>query len=421
MGNKVKRNYKDGLFNAGLIFLIGSMIVSIANYLYHLFMGRMLGPHEYGVLGSLFAIIYISTFATGTFNKVISKYTSELKSKNKLNNLKYLVRKGFYKVSVIGFILLLIYFALTPFLADFMNLDSVTGLVITGIVAYMSLILTLFIGYLNGIQEFVWQNTSNVITTIIKLVLAIIFVYIGYSVNGALFAIIIGSIAGIIICYFPIKKSLKGAIKEKFNTREIYLYTIPVFFASLFPVLLITIDTILVKHYFSSHDAGLYAALGNIGKIIWFGSGFLIGAIFPKIVALKSQKKDTSRLLIKAMFITLFLAGIGCIVYFITPTLIVNTLYGKEYLEIVKLIGLFGIGMAMYSLSQVLITYNLAIEKYKFIYIILAGFIIEMTGIILYHNSLLDITKIFVVTNAIILGLMLVYNINDLFKNGYDK
>jgi len=407
---------KNELFNAGLIFLIGSFLVSIFNYLYHLFMGRMLGPVEYGILGSLFAIIYISTFATGTFNKVISKSVSEFHSKEQKGFLTYLVKRGLYKVSLYGFVVLILFCLATPFIANFMNLDSITGLIITGIVAYLSLILTLFIGVLNGMQKFVWQNASSIVSSFLKVTIAVILVMIGFGVNGALFAIIIGTIAGIFVCYYPIKNSLKNTIKEKFDTKAIYKYAIPVFIASFFSILLITLDQILVKHYLTSHDAGLYAAASNIGKIIWFGSGFLVGALFPKIVSLKSQNKDTSTILIQGILMTLFLASIGCIVYFITPTFIVNILYGKDYIEIVPLIGLFGIGMAFYSLIQIMINYNLAVEKYGFIYIIIIGFIIEIAGIITYHQTLLDIVKIFTVSNALILGGILIYNINDFFK-----
>ena len=55
---------KDSLFFSGTIFLIGAISVAVLNYLYHLFMGRMLGPSDYGILGSLFALIYIKLLKT---------------------------------------------------------------------------------------------------------------------------------------------------------------------------------------------------------------------------------------------------------------------------------------------------------------------------------------------------------------------
>jgi O-antigen/teichoic acid export membrane protein len=282
----------------------------------------------------------------------------------------------------------------------------------------LSLVLTLFIGVLNGLEKFTYQNFSSVVSALLKVGFAVLFVFIGYGVNGALWGIILGLVAGIVICYVPLNSLVREANYEKFDSKPIYRYAVPVFFASMFSIFVVTVDQILVKHFFSSVDAGLYAAAGNVGKIIWFGSGFLTSVLFPQIVALKAQKKDTSKLLMKVLLISGLLAVIGCVVYFSTPNLIVNLLYGSDYLSIAPLIGLFGVGMMFFSLLQVMITYNLAMEKYNFIYIILLGLIIEVAGIFVFHESLLDIVKIFLVSNALMLFGVLVYNLKDFFENG---
>lgn len=416
MGKKNFFVVDNELIGPGLIFLFSGILVSLFNYLYHFFMGRMLGPEDYGILGSVFAIVYISTFTSNSLNRVISKFVSEFKSKNQIGFINYLIKKGFLKILTFGFFFLIIYILITPFIAQYMNLSSTDSLIIAGIIAYFSIILTLFTGVLNGIQKFGWQNLSNIVSSLLKFFLAVILVYLGYSVNGALFAIVIGIVASIVICYFPLMDILKS-VKKEFYTKKVYVYAAYVFIASFLSILLISLDQILVKHYLSSEKAGLYIALGNIGKIIWFSSGFLTGVIFPKIVALHYGKKDVLKILKKSIFITLFIAGMLSVIYFTIPGFIINLSYGEKYLEIKDLIGFFGIGMVMYSLIQLLITYNLAIERYGFIYIIFFGLIIEIFGIIFYHKTLFDVTKIFVVTNTIILMLMFFYN-KEILTNG---
>ena len=44
------------------------------------------------------------------------------------------------------------------------------------------------------------------------------------------------------------------------------------------------IDVILVKHYFSADEAGHYAALSQLGKIIIFGTGAIASVMFPLVV-----------------------------------------------------------------------------------------------------------------------------------------
>ncbi len=413
----MKNTKNDGLFISGTIFLVGFIFVSIFNYLYHLFMGRMLGPTEYGVLGSLFAIIYFATFSTDTFNKVISKHAAEFHSKNEKGFLKYLIKRGLMKVALYGTIVLLIYFAAIPFLAEFLNIESYTELAITGVIAFFSLVGVVFSGALNGMQKFVWQNLSSVISTLLKFSIAILLVFLGFGVNGALFALVIGAIAGIFISYIPLKKLLKTTKPEKFNTKRIYQYALPVFFSSLFVILLITADQLLVKHFLSSADAGFYAAAGNIAKAIWFSSGFLTAALFPKIASLKARNLNASKILIKAIIYTSLLALIGLTIFYFAPSLVVGVLYGPQYAPISSLIFLFGLGMAFFSLIQLLVVYNLATDRYGFVYILALGLLAEVIGITYFHESLLQIVKIFLISTLSVLILTLIYTFSGKKEN----
>jgi len=408
---------ENALLGAGILFFFFAAISAVFNYLYHLSMGRMLGPEDYGILGSLFAIIYIASFSTQTFNLVIAKQVAEFNGKNQLGKVKSLYYAGFKKTILFGIIGLGIYLLLTPTIASFMNIPSYSEIIIVGIITFFLFIGVLFTGILNGLQKFVWQNNSGFVSTVLKLVLAILFVFIGFKINGALTAILIGTIATIVIAYIPIKSTLKNIKEQPFDSKKVYLYAIPVFFASMIFIFIITLDQILVKHYFSSSDAGIYAAAGMIGKMIWFGSSFLISPLFPKLVSLKSKGKDTSKLFFKVILYTTTLVVLGCLVFYIAPTFIVTLLYGEAYLDSIPLILMFGICLGIYSIIQIFMTYNLAIEKYSFIYVFAIGIIFEIAGIYLFHNTLMDIIKIVLITNIFILVSFLIINKNDLLNN----
>lgn len=263
-----------------------------------------------------------------------------------------------------------------------------------------------------------WQNSLSFVSAVLKFGFALLLVYLGFGVHGALIAVIIGVIVMLIVGMYSLRKEINGVKSEKFDSKEIYLYAIPVLLSAVLPLLLITFDQILVKHFFSSVDAGYYAAAGNIAKIIWFGSGFLVSALFPKIVSGKAQGKDVSKMLSKGLIYTSFLVLIGVGIYFATPRLIVLAIYGSDYLPIASLIGMFGLALGLYSITQVFIVYNLAVEKYKFLWILLLGFLLEVVGIAIFHSSLSDIIKISLLSESFILAMMLVYNRKEIFKNG---
>ncbi len=420
--DNVKNSFliKDELFNAGLIFLVFSLVTSGFNYLYQVFMGRILGPVDYGILGSLFAIVYIVSFSSSPFNLVISKSVAEYRGKNEKQKIKKLFRRSLFWISIFSIVFFIIYLLLVPLIAKFMNLNSNnTEIIIVGFIAVFSFISVIFSGTLNGLEKFVWQNCSNFSSALFKLIFGIVFVLVGFSLNGALGAILFGTLFGMLISYIPLRKEFKGIKEQDFDAKKAYLYAIPVFISSIIFIFIITLDQILVKHFFSSADAGIYAAAGMIGKIVWFSTAFLIGPLFPKVVRLKAEGKSPSKLLINALIYISLIIIAECIVFFIAPTFVVNAIYGKSYLAAVPLIGILGIALGIFSLIQIFMTYNLAIEKYNFIYLFLIGIIIEIIGIYFYHSSLLDIVKIVLITTVLIFISMIIYNRKDLWgENG---
>ena len=50
---------KDELVENGTIMFMFGTIAGIFNYIYQVYMGRALGPEEYGIFGALFAIFYL--------------------------------------------------------------------------------------------------------------------------------------------------------------------------------------------------------------------------------------------------------------------------------------------------------------------------------------------------------------------------
>jgi len=222
------------------------------------------------------------------------------------------------------------------------------------------------------------------------------------------------------VSYIPIKKELKKIRKKVIDLKPIYAYGIPVFISSILFILIITIDQILVKHFFSSADAGIYAAAGMIAKIVWFGSSFLIGPLFPKVVALKSKNKDTSKLLTKSLVYVSVLVTLGCIILFIAPSFLVRVLSGHLYDSAIPLLGLFGVSLGIFSILQIFMTYNLAVEKFKFIYIFALGILIEVVGIYLFHSSLMDVVKIVLITNIFLIIALILFNKKEILgKNSF--
>lgn len=272
-------------------------------------------------------------------------------------------------------------------------------------------------GVLRGLQKFYWIGVSNIITSFSKLVFGILLVTLGFGVGGALNSLNIAFVFAILIPLIPtwfIFKYKKGSI----NHIDLFKYSVPVLLAAISLILITNFDLILVKHYFSSLEAGFYTAASMLAKIIWFISIALVTVMFPKIADLHAKKKDSSILLKNSLLYTFLISFSVVLVYFVAPTFVSKLLYGPEY-EISNLIGLFALALGFFALNNVLVYYNLAVKRTRFVIFLMLVLLLEIVSIVLFHNTLIEVVKVVLISNFVLLAYLMFYTRKELgFKNG---
>jgi len=169
------------------------------------------------------------------------------------------------------------------------------------------------------------------------------------------------------------------------------------------------IDIIMVKHYFSQSLAGYYAAISMIGKVILFATSSLIFVMFPKTSELHSENKETNKMLRSTLFYVVLISTGIVMTYFLAPNLIVSLAFGNEY-NIGKYIGWYSIAMALFSINNLFIMYNMAKGKLGFIYGLMVFIIIEVTAIPLFHDTLMSVIAVVAMVMFISLIYLVLYS-----------
>ena len=72
--------------------------------------------------------------------------------------------------------------------------------------------------------------------------------------------------------------------------------------------MIITMDLILVKHFFSDQDAGVYATLSILGKIIYFAASPVASVMFPIVAGKHAKGEKYFEFLLMSLLITIFLS-----------------------------------------------------------------------------------------------------------------
>ena len=98
-------------------------IFNVMNFVYHFIIARMMTPADYGVLVTLFSLIYIFGVPSEAIQIIYSRLTSKYLVEKKEGKIKSLVRRGLKKGFIISLILLIFLIFLSIFISQFLNID----------------------------------------------------------------------------------------------------------------------------------------------------------------------------------------------------------------------------------------------------------------------------------------------------------
>lgn len=388
--------------------VFGSNTVNFLNYLYHLVMGRMLGPAFYGELVALISLIGLFSIIPVSLSLVIIKYVSAAKNEEEsVGLIKWLKSKG-YGISLIICVFTVI---ISPAIANFLHIEKISYLILIAITFLLSIQTVINRSILQGLLKFKETVLSILAEVGFKFILSLVLIFLGFRVGGAMMALVISVFIGWYMTNLYLKDNLKVKSDYSPDMKKMLKFSFPVLVQSFATTSLFTSDVILVKHFFSSFDAGIYASLSTLGKIIFFGTSPIASVMFPLVSKRQSKGEGYRNIFIYSLWSTLILAAIVLIVYWLFPDLAIRLLYGSAYLGASNLLVWFGIFMTLFTLSSLLISFNLSLGRTKVVILPLIAAIMQVVAIWIYHNNLMTVTIISVLVNALLLGLLIIYSI----------
>ncbi len=388
INNKLTKN--------GIFLFLAFMIGNISAYFFQFYMSRKLSMEDFGMFNSLLSLSAIVSVPAGTVSLVMARYTSKFHALQDIGKIKYLFYNAYIKLLLAGTIGIGIFISLSKYIGTFLNIHTNFPIILIGISLLLSLILPINLGILQGLQRFGYLGINGSISGLLRLAFGVLFIYIGFGVHGAILAGIVPVFIIILITWYPTRFLLSKTIKhdkEKY-TKEIIWYSLPATLANLCFSGLINIDLVLVKHFFSPEDAGNYAATAILGRSIFYLPGAIILAMFPMVSESHTLNKDTYGLLNKALLFTLILSGFGLIIFFVFPSQVMGLLMGKKFIATAQLLRVFGLAMLPFALLNILINFNLAKHRVKFVYTLAVGCLLEIFLIYIHHNSLTQVIYI---------------------------
>ena len=96
-------------------------------------------------------------------------------------------------------------------------------------------------------------------------------------------------------------------------------------------VIINNLDIVLVKHFFDATQAGVYAAVALIGRVVYMLSWSVVSSMFPFSAGVRSSEKDSRAVLTTALLLASGISGLFILAAWMMPRGLWHILLGAGF------------------------------------------------------------------------------------------
>ena len=136
------------------VMLLSSLFSNVAAYLYNLFVGRTLGPVNYGILAAVISLLSVISIPTAALSTSIVKFSSDYKARKDMDGLAFFFKKLSRIFFLAGALSFLVFIVWQSSLATFLKIPTPAPIIILGFLFFLNFTQTVNNGVLSGLQNF---------------------------------------------------------------------------------------------------------------------------------------------------------------------------------------------------------------------------------------------------------------------------
>ena len=219
------------MLSGSALFFLSATIVNIGNYLFNLLLGRWLGPVAFADLSLIITLFLMLSFLTAGLQTPAARFAA-IFAADKDASTTAAMRRGLQRAAlVIGGVISVTFVAGAPVWKDFFSTASLWPFVIFGLFVPFYLLQGIDRGVLQGRLHFRWLALTYQSEMWSRLILGLLFVAIGWSVNGAVFGLGLSFIVTWLVASRVRRDLPPGATMQKDTHQQLLSYVGPVMIA----------------------------------------------------------------------------------------------------------------------------------------------------------------------------------------------
>jgi len=399
--NLESKTLQARILSGSFVLLSGSGLATGINFVYNIAIARFLGPTGFGQATAVYTLLILLLTVTLSFQIVSAKVVARQSCPKE----KIAVHRGLHRSAwACGIIVALLLFLFQRAIAGFLNLPNPIPIELLAIGAAFYVPLGSQRGYLQGAYGFRRLAINIVLEGLVRLCGSVLLIRLGFGVPG----VIAANAAAVAAAYFATGPRFPGTTPTDLRLPDAFREALQAVVFCGGQALINNCDIVLVKHFFPATAAGLYAAVSLVGRVIFFFCYAVVNTMFPLVAGTRREKIKDHRLLATPLLIVLAIGSSLVLGLRLAPAGVWTSLFGSQFeiagkYSLPYLLALYATATVIYSLSVVMITYEMAYKIANTSWVQLAFSGLVIAGVCRFHSSLQQVIGVQLVLMVILL------------------
>jgi len=348
--------------------VVSEIIFNLSGYIIHSFVGRILGPADYGRYGLVVTLTTMVIVLIGNgIPTAMAKYISEIFETNPRLVL-VIKKKAIILQSILIGAVTIIFFLCAPFISFILGDPSLTPLFrISTLIIPAFALASFYFSFYTGLHKFNVQSVLKTLRSVLKVV-AIVGLAYAFRVPGSIVGYALAAFSVFLIAFsldwFKYTPELKKAAKSQnlslqatFETKKLINYAWQIILFFLAYELLISIDLYLVKGIL--HDdylTGIYNASLTVGRIpyyIFYALTIMLLPVVSKTTA-ENNSEETNKIIGQSMRLMTILLVPSVILMSQFSRPIIKIFFSVKYIDAAYPMSILAYGVGFLTIFYVM-------------------------------------------------------------------
>jgi len=341
-----------------LVFVMSVGLVAVTSFALHLLLARWMHAGEYAALTACLGFMAIVAVPLGALDAEATKFIASRQEGDL--RMGRLTRTSITLVTLTALTLT----ALSGPLSALLRQQSVVPVIMVAFWVLVSGTGSLADGLVMGRRRFGIGGTANILGNgIVRLVVALIAVRLGFGVTGVVAASVFGSLAATVVLLLGMSSFERSqlwaiGLGGMRTGRSLLLSQVALvgFWLTFYEMVF------AAPHFFGGHTAGSFAASFNFMKVIGFGPSITLSLAYPYLVSAGQRER---RRLLSWLVAGTGVVGVGLGILLASEGASwARVIYGHQYTIDPFVLFVIGLQLTVISIGGILVFYFLAEDSF---------------------------------------------------------